>query len=177
MRRLVLTVLVGALVAAVPASAQPFRGDRDHDRDHDRDRDRGPSRESRETITAWCERYYGTPPDPGSLVVWGNRLDRAADPNQTLSAMLGDPNYYSRTGSTPRRWLEWTFHHMTGRDPSRQEFGFWLDRLFRLGGESPDAQDRTDLAYEMLKRYPQGAAVPGRDRDEDYDYRRPDYHR
>ena len=50
-----------------------------------------------------------------------------------------------------------------------------MDRLFQNGGESPDAEDRTNLAYDMLERYPQGTMVPGR--DEDYDYRRPDYRR
>lgn len=172
MRRILLAVLLGVIASAAPAAAQPIPFPRDRDRGRDYDRDRGPSRQSRETVTAWFEHYLGTPPDANSLVIWGNRLDQAADPNQTLSAMLGDPNYYSLTGSTPRRWLLSTFHTMTGRDPSQREFGFWMDRLFQKGGESPDAQDRTDLAYDMLKRYPQGAAVSGR--DEDYDYRRPD---
>lgn len=175
MPRLLLTVLVGALVAAAPASAQPFPRDRDYDRGRDIDRDRGPSRESRDLVNYWFERDSGQQADPNLLVIWSRRLDQSNNPDKVLAWMLGESVYYDRSGDNPRGFVLHLFRDLTGRDPSRSEFDQWMNRLYRNGGESPDSVDRTNLAYDMLRRYPQSKAPP--DRSEDYDYRSPDYRR
>ena len=118
-------------------------------------------------------------------------------PDRILAGILGSDEYYLRSGGTPQGYVQTLFTDVNGRQPTAAEYGFWVNRLVQVGGAAPDFEQRVDLAYEMLARYPQnwqGAAttcvaptyvaptivVPpvynyGRrygDRD-DYEYRRP----
>jgi len=126
-------------------------------------------------VNYWFERYFGQPADPHSLFVWAAQVDQSNDPDKVLAAMVGQSVYYDRAGDTPRGFVLHLFHDLTGRDPTRGEFQLWMDRLFHNGGESPGVEDRTNVAYDMLRRYPQSTTPPEHDRDEDYDYRRPGY--
>ena len=171
MRPFLTAILCGALAASAVVAQPPFLP-RDRDRDHDRDRDRGASREAQDQVTQWSLRFFGQKPDPDSRIFWARQLDRSNNPDQTLAAMLGNNDYYLRTGGRPRQYVATLLHELTGHDPSRRDMEYWMDRLFRSGGEAPSDQDRIDLVYDMLRRYPQGGPPPRA--DDDYDYRRPD---
>jgi hypothetical protein len=170
MRSILAAVLFGVFLAAAPAADPPFPRDRDRDSDRDRDRDRGVSRQAREQVTDWSVRFFGQKPDENSMLYWGRMLDRIGA-DQTLAAMLGSNDCYLRTGGRPRDYVQAMFRSLAGRDPSRREFDFWMGRLFQSGGEAPTDADRTDMVYDMLRRYPQSGPPPRA--DDDYDYRGP----
>lgn len=169
--RYVLTIfLFGAAVAAV-AAQPPFPIPRDRDRD--RERGHRVSRESRELVNAWSLRFFGMGADDSSVAYWGGQLDRGNSPDQVLAAILGHSSYYAHVGGTPRALVLVLLRELTGRDPSRREFDYWMGRLLHAGGDNPSDEDRTDLVYDMLRRYPQGGPPPRA--DDDYDYRGPGY--
>src|ERR1019366_3856763 len=63
--------------------------------------------------------------------------------------------YYTRCGATPEGYVQTLFTDVNGRPPSRAENEYWGGRLLRAGGRAPDYEERVDLAYALLARYPQ----------------------
>ena len=179
MRRFLITVLFGALTAAPTTARAQYV-----------------SPQSQAVVNEWYNRFFHRQAELAA-VGWAQVLDQGQNPDRVLAGILGSDEYYLRSGGTPQSYVQTLFIDLNGRQPSRAEYSFWTNRLLRVGGAAPDFEERVDLAYAMLTRYPQnwqGAApaiaappviaptivVPpvynyGRrygDRD-DYEYRRP----
>jgi len=176
MRKICAAALLGLLAGAAPLFAQA-------------------SPQSIELVTDWYRHFLGRSEDPG-IVGWAQQLDAGQPPEKVLALILGSPEYYDRCGGTPRRFVGALFQDLTGRPPTREQAAVWLRRLALdpNGGESDD--ERVDVAYNVLLRYPQNYQVAPPppppviidrdhhdrdwdrrywDHDDDHDYRRPYY--
>jgi hypothetical protein len=180
MRNFVAAALVGGLLTAVPASAQPPAA---------------PSHDALTVVAGIYEHFLGRPPDE-SAPIWAQKIDNGTSPDDFLAFVLGSPEYYGLTGGAQDAYIHRMIFDLTGRQPTRDEFIRWDRRLVQTGDATTDMNRRTDLAYQVLRRYPQDytaapppPVIPDRDRrdwerdrdrrnwdrDDNYDYRRPYY--
>jgi hypothetical protein len=136
MRRILIAVLFGAVMAALPTAAQ------------------AQSAQAQAVVSGWYNRFLHRAFEPAGLG-FAAALDQGQSPDKILSGILGSDEYYLRSGSTPQGYVQNLFTDLNGRQPSPQEYGFWVNRLVQVGGAAPDFEQRTDVAYEMLTRYPQ----------------------
>jgi hypothetical protein len=134
-------------------------------------------------VTNWYNRYLGRNPDWGASG-WMEQLRRGKSPQEVLAAILGSDEYYNWGGRTPQGFIQKLFQDVVGRPPSPQEAQSLLRQAWR--------GRRSDVAYQLLLRYPQGweggatSYYPPYRRDYNtwprvdryhtpYDYRRPWY--
>jgi hypothetical protein len=85
--------------------------------------------------------------DPSGLTTWTNALHSGSSPAFTLSGILGSDEYYARAGYSPQGFIRTLFADLTGREPTYEDFNYWLRRLA--------FEDRRDVAYALLESYPQ----------------------
>ena len=64
-----------------------------------------------------------------------------------LAGILSSDEYYARGGNTPDGFIRTLFVDLTGRQPTPRELDYRLRRLY--------SGQRSDVAYEVLTRYPQ----------------------
>jgi hypothetical protein len=138
MRRFLTAVLLGALAAAAPTAAQ------------------AQSAQSQAAVAAWYTQFLHRGYDAGGLG-WASALDQGQSPDKVLASILGGDEYYLRTGA-PQGYVQTLFTDLLGRQPTPEEYGFWVNRLAQVGGAAPDYEQRVDLAYEFLVRYLQNEA-------------------
>jgi len=119
-------------------------------------------------VAGWYRQFLGRVPD-GQSAVWIDAIKSGQAPEAVLAQILGSTEYYMRGGGSAQGFVRRLHTDLTGRPPGAAETRAWLNRLYQ--------SDRQDLAYHMLRRYPQGlgAGAP----QEDYgaepplEYRRP----
>jgi hypothetical protein len=140
MRRFLTAVLFGVLAAAVPTAVQAQYA---------------ASAQSQAVVADWYNRYLHRAMG-AEAVGWAQDLDQGQDPTKLLAGILGSDEYYIRCGSTIQGYISTLFADVTGRQATAAEYNFWLNRLAQIGGAAPDYEQRLDVAYEMLMRYPQG---------------------
>ena len=129
-------------------------------------------------VANWYRRFLNREPDPSGLATWVESLRSSNAPERTLATILGSAEYYAKGGNTPDGFIRTLYRDLLGRDATEGELAFWMRRIYH--------QDRTDVAYAFLMRYPQSwqsspalaapptVAVPAEvDR---YEYRRPYWH-
>jgi Domain of unknown function (DUF4214) len=123
-------------------------------------------------VANWYRRFLNREPDPGGLATWVEGLRSGNSPERTLASILGSPEYYAKSGNTPDGFIHTLYRDLLGREPTESEFAFWLRRMYH--------QDRTDVAYAFLMRYPQSwQSSPAIAEPPDaglYEYRRPFWH-
>jgi hypothetical protein len=161
MRYFLAWALVGVLAAATAASAQPPPY--------------GGTAES--LVDSWYARFLNRQRDP-CAAVWIGAIRQGQSPASVLAQILASQEYYDKSRDTPEGFIQTLYLDVTGRQPTPQEFNYWMQRL--------NTSDRTDVAYHLLVRYPQGwqgaAPVyapppqPGYTFAPHYEYRRPIYH-
>jgi hypothetical protein len=140
MRRFLTAVLFGVLAAAAPMAAQAQYA---------------ASAQSQAVVADWYNRYLHRAMG-AEAVGWAQDLDQGQDPAKLLAGILGSDEYYIRCGSTIQGYISTLFADVTGRQATAAEYNFWLSRLAQVGGAAPNYEERLDLAYAMLMRYPQG---------------------
>jgi len=131
-------------------------------------------------VREWYRRFLGRAADAGSAT-WVDAVRQGQPPDTVLSQILGSTEYYIRGGSTAEGVVQRLHTDLTGQPPGPRETQFWVNQVYR--------SDRQDVAYQMLRRYPQnwgGGPGPGDYRPDDprryppppdpYDYRRPPYY-
>jgi len=150
MRRLIVLAVLGMLFLPVSSFAQYENTPAD------------------QMVREWYSRFLRRDPDPGSAM-WVDPLKAGQSPDLILSQILASTEYYIRGGSTSQGFVEQLYTDLTGRRPGPRELEFWMHQLQR--------SDRQNVAYAMLRRYPQnyGAGSPGAYPSDPYDYRRPYY--
>jgi hypothetical protein len=119
-------------------------------------------------VRSWYQRYLRRPAGNGEELSWVNSLVQGQSPEHVLAGILGSTEYYSSAGGTPERFITTLFNDLNGKPPDRRDLDYWLNRLALEGP--------TDVAYEMLTRYPQhwgGDERPYYPDDHRYDVRRP----
>jgi len=154
MRRFLVAALLGALLLATPGAAQP-----------------GAPAGNAQLVDAWYQRFLGRSAELASQP-HVDALNAGQDPASVLSVIVGSAEYYQRAGNTPEGFVAAAYQNMTGRRPTAAEVRFWANRLARSSA--------TDVAYEMLRRYPEGldGPAPVPPPPPAYEYRRPlDRHR
>jgi hypothetical protein len=123
-------------------------------------------------VANWYRRFLNREPDPGGLAGWVAGLRSGNSPEQTLAAILASPEYYAKSGNTPDGFMRTLYRDLLGREPTAQELGFWLRRMYH--------EDRGGVAYAFLMRYPQSwQSAPAIASPPDaglYEYRRPFWH-
>lgn len=153
MKRFFLALGVVAVLAPLEASAQYGRG-----------HDHGPE----QLVQSWYRQFLRRNADPMASV-WINQLAGGEEPESVLAQILSTDEYYARAGGNPAGFVRRLQLDLTGQPPRGDETRRWSHRMY--------ASERQDIAYEMLRRYPQSwnAAAPGGYEEEPYDYRRPIY--
>jgi len=136
MRRFLTAVLFGVYVAAAPSAAQ------------------AQSAQAQAVVAGWYNRYLHRAAEPAALA-WAAELDQGLDPTKLLAGILGSDEYYAQYGGTIQGYVPALFADITGRQPTPAEYSFWANQLAQVGGTTPDVEERLDLAYAMLTRYPQ----------------------
>ncbi len=149
MRRFFIAALLGALLVTTPGAAHPEYVP-----------------DNTALVDGWYVRYLGRNAELGASG-WVNTLNAGNSPASVLAGIVGSDEYYQRAGNTPAGFVATAFRAMTGRSPTLGEQRFWVDRLYR--------SNATDVAYEMLLRYPHGldAVAPRPAAPPVYEYRRP----
>ena len=127
-------------------------------------------------VDGWYAKFLNRQRDPYAAV-WIDSIRQGQPPNSVLAKILGSQEYYDKSGDNPQGFIQTLYQDVTGRQPSPQELNYWMQRM--------SISDRTDVAYELLTRYPQswqGAAPgyyppsqPGYTLAPHYEYRRPFY--
>jgi len=120
-------------------------------------------------VDGWIRQFLGRPANQGD-VGSGQALDAGTvQPQVLLSRILACDEYYAHVGGEDRRYIRGLFRDLSGRPPSPREESYWLNRLLH----TPEGMEgRTQIAYELLQRYPE--ALSGRaPQVPEYDYRRP----
>src|SRR5262245_10051619 len=118
-------------------------------------------------VAEWYRRFLprGYGPEGGRCA---GRLDSGERPESVLAIILGSDEYYKRFGGSPRGFVASLIRDLTGQPPAPRELEFWAQRLYQ-------GEDRTQPAYELLLRYPQGWGPPEPPVPDYYNYRRPYY--
>jgi hypothetical protein len=99
-------------------------------------------------VSAWYRRYLERDMDAGAQG-WIDHLRNGQDPAWVLSAILASDEYYQRTGSTPRGFMEQLYQDVARRQPSGGE----------LTPQSLDPQARMGIAYDLLQRNPRAVMI------------------
>jgi len=163
MRSIILLACVGSLVTAAPAVAQfhpeAHRAYEEHMRAH--------PEHPEDLVRLWHSHLFHREIAPPLLERWTVELRRGVAAPLALAHVLASPEYYVTVGSTPEGFVRRTFVEVVGRPPTESEFHFWLNRLYHA--------DRSEVAYEMVTRYPPAWATVAPGQVEEYEYRRPDY--
>jgi len=111
-------------------------------------------------VAQWYQQFLGRRADPQASV-WIEQLRSGQPPEAVLGQILGSSEYYLRAGGSPEGFVSRLHRDLTGRPLSRQEVGFWVNQTYR--------SDRSDVATQMITRYPQQwGSEP-----QEPDYRRP----
>jgi hypothetical protein len=120
-------------------------------------------------VASWYRKFLNREPDPAGLAGWVEGLRSGGSPERTLAGILGSAEYYVKSGSTPEGFIRTLYRDLLGRDPTEREMVFWLRRMYH--------QDRSDVAYTFLMRYPQSwqsaRLLYERPEEPRYEYRRP----
>jgi hypothetical protein len=118
-------------------------------------------------VRAWYQKYLNREVDAVGYQAWVSGLRSGTSPEMTLAGILSSDEYYLKGGNTPEGYIQTLFQDLTGRPPTPGEQDYWLRRLYH--------EQRVDIAYAMVTRYPQtwGAAPRPGERHEIYEYRRP----
>jgi len=96
-------------------------------------------------VSGWYKHFLGRDPDLyGSA--WVNALQAGQAPASVLAGILTSDEYYNRSGNTPEGFVRQLYLDLTGRQPLPAEMDYWVGRLYQ--------SNRTDVAYELLLRYP-----------------------
>jgi hypothetical protein len=163
-----LTLLAGICMAALCSGEPP----RDPGRDRDDARRYPPPRADdrgggEALVSAWIHQYLGRAPNRDDLL-FGRQMDAGTrDAVTELAGIFGCDEYYlNRAGGDDRRFIETVFGDAAGRKPTEREREIWMRRL-RVSPEG--AEGRTDVAGELLLRYP--PALPVLQPEDPYDYR------
>jgi len=111
-------------------------------------------------VVGWIQQYLHRQPNNDDLAN-GQAIDAgAADPLAILAGVFGCEEYFIRyCQRDDRRFIDLLFRNVVGRPPSRQEAGYWFNRLL----QSPEGvEGRNAVAYALLQRYPPNltAATP-----------------
>jgi hypothetical protein len=127
-------------------------------------------------VDSWYAKFLNRPRDAYASV-WIDSIRQGQHPASVLAKILGSQEYYDKGGGTPEGFVQRLYLDLTGRPPSPQELNYWVQRLY--------TSDRTDVAYQLLMRYPQSWQAPaagyytpnqpGYTPAPDYEYRRPFY--
>jgi hypothetical protein len=148
MRRAILPALL-LLLCVLPGSAQ-F----------------GARRDANRTVAGWYQRFLRREMDPFAAG-WVRALQQGQQPEQVLAGILGSDEYFRLAGGTHSRFIRQLYQDVAGRRPTPSEETFWTRRLW--------ASSRTDVAYDVLMRFPRSwdrdfnVRDPWRDR---YDFNR-----
>jgi len=153
MRYFILLAAPLLLLAALPLTAQ---------------RAVSPYQDEADVIVAdWYQRYVNRPPDsgaPGWAAAVRAALARGEGTETVLAKILGSPEYYTLSGSTPAGLVQRLYLNVVGRAPTPHELRFWLGQLYH--------KDRPDVAYDSPPRTPP-PPPPLREEVHEYEYRRP----
>jgi hypothetical protein len=156
-RRFIILAALSAPLAALPAPAQ-YRARR-----------AAAPGDGFALIDIWLRHFLRRPANALN-VPGGQMLDAGiVRPEVVLALILGSDEYYERTGDDAR-FIRGLFTDLTGRRPTRREARYWGNRLLH---SEEGHEGRTQVAAEMIQRYPQQMSVAPPARA--YDYRRPYY--
>jgi hypothetical protein len=103
-------------------------------------------------VTSWYERFLGRQPDLYAEG-WVSSLVSGQNPAGVLASILASDEFYTRAGGTPQGYITALFQNLTGQLPGPAQLRFWTTRLF--------TSNRTDVAYELLQRFPSGWETGG----------------
>jgi hypothetical protein len=99
-------------------------------------------------VNAWYRHYLGRDMDAGAQG-WIDHLQNGRDPTWVLSAILGSDEYYQRSGSTPRGFLDHLYQDVAGRRLSSSEVAL----------QAFNSSARMGIAYDLLQRNPQAVMI------------------
>jgi len=128
MRRLLLPTLLIALTCNTLVAAQPL----------------GPS--PTVAVRNWYQHYLNREPDQSGLVAWTDSLRSGNHPALVLASILGSDEYFAKAGNTREGFVRTLFLDVAGREPTRRELGYWVNRL--------SVETNRDVAYAFLLNYP-----------------------
>jgi hypothetical protein len=150
MRLLSILIMGGALLGGPPARAQypPAYGQPGYGPPANPAYPENPAT----LIRSWYRQFLNRDADPSGLTTWTNTLRSGSSPDFTLAQIVGSDEYYAKAGSTPEGFVRTVFLDLTGRAPTYDEMPYWLRRL--------TFEDRRDVAYALLQRYPQSWRTP-----------------
>lgn len=161
MKSFVIPAFLGLFLTAAPALAQfhpeVHRAYEAHWRAH--------PEHPEQLARLWHERLFRRNIPAPLLDRCLGELRRGIEAPLALAHVLGSAEYYATVGGTAEGFVRRTFIEIVGRPPTEAEFRFWLQRLYH--------SDRSDVAYEMVTRYPPSWAVEEAAPVETYEYRRP----
>jgi len=103
-------------------------------------------------VRSWYVRFLGRAPNEEGMAGWIQAVRQGQAPEVVLSGILGSAEYYNRAGTTSEGFVRNLYGDLLGREPSRGEFEFAMNRLRR---ESPQ-----EVAYQVLLRNPGSWRIP-----------------
>jgi hypothetical protein len=105
-------------------------------------------------VDGWYAKFLNRQRDPYAAV-WIDSLRQGQPPDSVLAKILGSQESYDKGGDSPQGFVQNLYLDVTGRQPGPQELNYWMQRM--------STSDRTDIAYQLLMRYPQSwqGAAPG----------------
>ena len=80
---------------------------------------------NRAAVASWYARDLGRPPDAGS-VVWVDRLQRGANPDDVRAAIRAVPEAYVRAAGTPSGFVAALYQSILGRAPDPAGLARWV---------------------------------------------------
>jgi hypothetical protein len=121
-------------------------------------------------VREWHERFFHRPVEAARIAPCVEELRRGVPPPLALSHFLATPEYYEKCGGSVERFVQSLFLDIVGRQPTRVEYNYWLNRFYH--------EQRGDVAYALVTRYPPAWIAPTPPA-EVYEYRPPivQYHR
>jgi hypothetical protein len=158
MRLLIPTAVLGLALLPGPAAPQFYRN-------YFRNQARAYPDDPRDLVRSWYRTFLNREPDPGGLRAWVGALRAGNSPEQALASILSSQEYYAKGGNTPQGFIRNLYRDIAGRPPTGREMDYWLRRM--------RFDNRADIAYALITRFPQSWRAARRGAEDDYDYRRP----
>src|ERR1700722_1397754 len=152
-----LALFLTSATAAPPYYPDAHRAYEEHWRAHPEHAD--------EMVRLWHTRLFHREIAPPLLARWTEELKRGVECPLALAHVLASPEDYVSIGSTPDGFVRKTFVEIVRRLPTEAEFHFWRDRMYHA--------DRSQVAYELVTRYPPAWAMEVAAPREVYEYRPP----
>jgi hypothetical protein len=161
-------LLVAALVCSTPLARAEFHPDahRVHEEHW-----RGHPEQPDHLVEFWHQRFFHRAPAGTWLGHWVEELHRGIAPELAVAEILASPEYYAQCGGKVEGFVRAVFLEVVGRAPTRTEYDFWLRRFYH--------EDRTQVAHDLILRYPPAWVIGEPAPAPTYEYRAPvvRYHR